>query len=114
MGWVAVRDGEIQPFINVDCDRIAAMVWQNHGTLSLPLVVRGFGRALGRVVAHELFHYVTQSAAHNESDIFRHTMTSRDLMLPEVRFQQAEVEALRTAMSSRDGVTSVAGRSISE
>ena len=65
-------------------------------------------------MAHELYHYVTQSAAHHESDIFRHAMTSRDLMLPDVRFEPAEIEALRKAMSARDGATQASGRSVTE
>ena len=103
MGWVESQEGDIRPFIEADCDRIAAMVWQDRGTLPLPLVVRAYGRALGRVLAHELYHYVTQSAVHNQSDLVRHAMTSRDLMLPEVQFTVTEVEALRKAMSARGG-----------
>lgn len=36
MAWVQSQDGEIGSFIDVDCDRTAAMVWQNRGTLPLP------------------------------------------------------------------------------
>jgi hypothetical protein len=100
MGWIDSQDGELRPFIDLDCDRISAMVWQNRGTLPLPLVVRAFGLAMGRVLAHEVYHYITQSTAHRASDIFRHSMTSRDLMLPDVRFEPAEIEALRKAMST--------------
>jgi len=88
-GW------EIRPFIDLDCDRTAAMVWQNRGTQPLPLVTRAFGRALARVVAHELYHYVTQSAAHAASELFSQGMSSRDLTLPQVRFNPGEIEALR-------------------
>ncbi len=101
MGWVESHGGEMLSLIDVDCDRISAMVWQNRGTLPLPLVVRAFGRALGRVLAHELYHYVTQSPAHGASDLFRPAMTSRDLMLPDVRFEPAEIEVLRKALSAR-------------
>jgi hypothetical protein len=107
MGWIESQDGELRPFIEVDCDRILAMVWQNRGTLPLPLVVRAFGLALGRVLAHELYHYVTQSAAHHVSDIFRPAMNSRDLMLPEVRFAPAEIEALRKALGMPDAPSGI-------
>jgi hypothetical protein len=107
LGWVESQEGEIGALINADCDRIAAMVWQDRGTLPLPLVVRAYGRALGRVLAHELYHYITQSAAHNRSHLLRHAMTSRDLMLPEVQFEQTEVEALRKAMSSHQAAVAI-------
>ena len=114
MGWVESQDGVIRPSIDVDCDRISAMVWQNRGTFPRPLVVRAFGRALGRVLAHELYHYVTQSTAHSASGIFRHALTSRDLMLPEVRFEQAEIEALRKAMRAREAAISASGPPVTE
>jgi hypothetical protein len=114
MGWVGSQDGVIRPLIDVDCDRISAMVRQNRGTLPLPLTVRVFGRALGRVLAHELYHYVTQSATHSASGIFRHALTSRDLMLPEVRFGPAEIEALRKAMSARANAMPASGRPATE
>jgi hypothetical protein len=103
MARVFERDGNIAPFVEVDCGRTAAMVWQIRGTNSLPLVVRAFGRALGRVVAHELYHYVTQSAHHGASDLFRKSMKSRDLMLPDVRFEQAEADALRRGIARLRG-----------
>jgi hypothetical protein len=114
MGWVRSQDGEIRPLIDIDCNRTSAMVWQHRGTLPLPLVVRSFGRALGRVVAHELYHYLTQSVAHTQSDIFRHEMTSQDLTRPEVRLEPSEIEALRRAVSPRDEVTQASERTITD
>jgi len=110
MAWVQSQDGEIQSFIDVDCDRTAAMVWQSRGTLPLPLVTRAFGRALGRVVAHELYHYLTRSSVHSASDLFRPAMTSRDLTLPQVRFEPGEIEALREGMSRLGGTAKRAAR----
>ena len=104
MAWVQPWEGEILSFIDVDCDRTAALVWQNRGTLPLPLVTRAFGRALARVLAHELYHYLTQSAVHNASGLFRPAMTSMDLTVPQVRFESGEIEALREGMSKLDGM----------
>ena len=44
-----VMDGEIRPFIEVNCDRAAAVVSQNRGPFSEPRVTRVFGRVLGRL-----------------------------------------------------------------
>ncbi len=99
MAFIAAQDGEIRPTIDVDCDRTAAMVWQTRGTLSFPLVSRAFGRALGRVMAHELYHYLTQSPDHTHSELFRRAMTSSDLTRPQARFEAGEIEALRKGMA---------------
>ena len=40
------QDGEILPFIEVDCGRTAEMIWQIRGTAPVPLVNRAFGLAL--------------------------------------------------------------------
>ena len=110
MAWVQPQDGEIRSFIDVDCDRTAAMIWQNRGTLPLPLVTRTFGRALARVVAHELYHYLTQSAAHTASELFRPEMTSMDLTMPQIRFESGEIEAIRKAMSKLDSTAHTVAR----
>ena len=48
MGWVESQDGEIRPSIEVDCDRISAMVWQTRGTLPMPLsFVRSVAHSAG-------------------------------------------------------------------
>ena len=98
MAWAAVQDGEILPIIEVDCTRTAEMVWQNRGTVPVPLVNRAFGLALGRVVAHELYHYLAHSTIHTESRLFRKAMTSMDLTLPNIRFDSGEIDALRKSM----------------
>jgi hypothetical protein len=98
MAWTEVQDGDILPFIEVDCGRIAEMVWQIRGTVPVLLVNRAFGLALGRVMAHELYHYLTRSTIHTESRLFRKGMTSMDLTLPDIQFDAGEIEALRTGM----------------
>ena len=103
MAWVQPQDGKIRSFIDVDCDRTAAMVWQNRGTLPLPLVTRAFGRALARVMCHELYHYLTQSVVHTASDLFRPAMSSMDLTMPQVHFESGEIEALQKGMSKLVG-----------
>lgn len=74
------------------------MVWQIRGTVPVPLVNRAFGLALGRVMAHELYHYLTQSTIHTESRLFRKGMTSMDLTRPDIQFDAGEIEALRKGM----------------
>ena len=74
------------------------MVWQIRGTTPVPLVNRAFGLALGRVMAHELYHYLTRSTVHTESRLFRKGMNSMDLTLPNIRFDAGEIGTLRTGM----------------
>ena len=64
LGWTYMEDGHISPFSSVDCDRIRKFI--------NPLVTGAgpddretlLGRALGRVVVHELYHVFSDSRGH--------------------------------------------------
>lgn len=100
LAWTKVKGGRILPMIEVDCDRVAGVVRQNRGSLSAPLVARAFGRALGRVVAHEMYHYLTQSFEHTGTELFSRVMLTGALMNEDVRFAAHEVAAVRRAAAS--------------
>jgi len=103
LGWTESQDGDIQPLIDVDCDRAAALVWRNRGTVPMPLTTRAFGRALGRILAHELYHYLTGSAVHGASELFSRTMHPGFLLSEKVRFENSEITALREGLKVRAG-----------
>src|SRR4051812_21831949 len=56
LGWTHVSDGEILPFSDIDCDRIRLFVQKELLYVRPAQRETSFGRALGRVVAHELYH----------------------------------------------------------
>ncbi len=84
-------DGELLPLITVDCARVAAFVQAPSPGL--------LGRALARVLAHELYHYLTQQTAHTHTVLFSESVGSSDLLVPAVGFDATELEALRAAVT---------------
>jgi hypothetical protein len=65
LGWVNQRQGQIEPFIHVDCTRIGeilepAIYWWKHDRR-----IDAMGEAIARVILHEWIHIATQSPAHN-------------------------------------------------
>lgn len=73
-------EGAVQPFSEVECDKVTAhmrpaMAGEDfaHGDLLL-------GRALGRVVAHELFHVLSQSKHHDHEGIEKAEFSGKDLI----------------------------------
>ena len=62
-------DGIIQPLIEIDCARVAAYI---HAP-------SGLARALARVVAHELLHYLLQEPGHARDGIFRASLAPHEL-----------------------------------
>lgn len=95
LGWTHVSDGVILPFSDVDCDRIRAFVQK--GLLSLPRKDREatFGRAMGRVLAHELYHVFANTARHGSCGVGKASYSVEDLLSPQFRFEERESRALR-------------------
>lgn len=104
-------DGEILSFGEVNCDRVRQTVRKALVDYSKGEVV--FGRALGRVVAHELYHMVTRSKAHADDGVTRTCLSGRDLTserlglseksLSAIREQIALVKARKNRQTSADG-----------
>jgi hypothetical protein len=55
------------------------------------------GRALGRVLAHELVHILTKSAAHGQDGVTQPALTGRELIGAPLRLTHTDVERLRVA-----------------
>ncbi len=71
--------GHIIPFADVECDRIRSSLRSAHaesGNTGNLL----FGRAMGRVLAHELHHIIDRTRAHTPHGITRKSLSPRDLI----------------------------------
>ena len=99
LGGVSRVDGRILPLIKIDCDRVARYVWPS---MTGPDRVRGdavYGRALARVVAHELYHCLTGTAKHTRSALFRADISPKALLANELDFGASEVADLKKALA---------------
>jgi hypothetical protein len=56
-----------------------------------------YGRALGRVVAHELYHIFANTLHHGSDGVGKSAYTVQELLNDEFRFEDREGDALRTA-----------------
>lgn len=79
LGYAHVSNGEILPFADVECDRIRSELLAGHGAIS-PGDDRLLGRALGRVLAHELHHIIDRTRTHERSGLFRKSLSPQDLV----------------------------------
>jgi len=95
LGWTYVSDGAILPFGDVDCDRVRSFI--QVGLLGVPAKQReqAFGRAVGRVVAHELYHIFTRNPHHGSKGVAKAEYTVRDLLTDAFVFDETESEELR-------------------
>ena len=80
LGRSARVDGVILPFPTVDCDAVRRYVQRDLLMLGELEREAAFGRALGRVAAHELYHVMGKTWAHAECGVGKATYTVRELL----------------------------------
>ena len=96
LGWTHESDGVILPFGAVDCDRIRTFLQAD--LLGVPAGDRDlvFGRAVGRVLAHELYHIFTRSPHHSPEGVGKAAYAVRDLLAGRFVFDAGESMELRS------------------
>lgn len=101
LGWTHVSDGTILPFSDIDCDRIRSFIQKD--ILALPQVQREdtFGRALARVVAHELYHIFAKTSRHGSCGVGKAAYSVRELLSDEFQFEEREFRALRSSEAAQ-------------
>ncbi len=66
LGWSHTSDGQVLPFAEVSCDRIAQSLSKVMTGSERRQADKYLGRALGRVLAHELYHILGKTHQHNQ------------------------------------------------
>jgi hypothetical protein len=94
-------DGEIQPFGEVNCDRVVnsarnAMLGTEYARADLLI-----GRALGRVVTHELVHMITRSAEHGTEGVEKSSLSGRQLIAGELPLSAFDIDRLKQRLQYR-------------
>jgi hypothetical protein len=94
MAFTYSTDGVVQPFSEVACDKVtsavrSAMFGGDFGNADVLL-----GRALGRVLAHEVVHILSKSGAHGRTGVARTSLSGSQLIAPQLRLEAADVERI--------------------
>jgi len=79
LGWVWQVSGKIQPFIFVDCERIAQELRKRSAGLDGYERRHAMAQAIAHVVIHEWIHIATQSPAHGKRGITKQFLTAAEL-----------------------------------
>jgi hypothetical protein len=87
-------DGEMLPFSEVACDRVTSTVRSamHGGDYAKPDLM--LGRALGRVVAHELVHIYTNSNKHSREGVQEEALSGQQLIASELKLSAADRQRL--------------------
>jgi hypothetical protein len=110
LATTAVQDGAVLPFTRVDC---AAL----RGVLAPALdreapARRAFllGRAMGRLVAHELYHALARTRDHAASGIGKPCFSAADLVSERFEFEAVAINRLRQSIPDTASAADVADR----
>ena len=79
LGWVWQVSGTIQPFIYVDCERIAQVLRSRSAGFDKYERRHAMAQAIAHVVIHEWIHIATQSPAHGARGITKQFLSAAEL-----------------------------------
>jgi hypothetical protein len=94
LGSTKVSDGQVLPFSELECDRIRRSI--------APLIIGNspderealLGRAMGRVLAHELFHIFANTGKHSHEGVAKTSHSRKDLVADRFAFTSHDSKRL--------------------
>jgi hypothetical protein len=96
LGWTHVSDGQILPFTDVNCDLVREFVQSGLLTFRTGNREERYGRALGRVLAHELYHIFANTTRHGSEGVAKESYSVQDLLSDDFQFQAKESRMLQS------------------
>ena len=95
MAFTYSTEGEVQPFSEVACDQVTRVVRSAMSGGDFARADLLMGRALGRVLAHEVVHILTKSGTHGHDGIAKTALSGSQLIAPELRLEPEDLERIR-------------------
>jgi hypothetical protein len=89
--WTHVTNGEVLPFSEISCDRVRKNVKSAIHGGAYERADQLMGRALGRVLAHELIHVITGSCEHDQTGVMRHALRPDELVAEHAKLQRVKI-----------------------
>ncbi len=87
--------GHVLPFSEVECDEIRRYIGQDTRSSAKERRDAVLGRAMGRVLAHELYHIFAGTVEHGQDGVARSFHTRKELLSDQFRFNARDSAKLR-------------------
>jgi hypothetical protein len=94
LGWTEISDGKILPFTHVDCERVRTFLQTTLLGFRPGEQEAAYGRALGRVLVHELFHVFGDTPKHGSGGAGKEKYSPVDLLAANFQFNEKQTRAL--------------------
>ena len=105
LAFTYTSDGEVLPFGEVRCDRIKASLQRAPQVLPLPgrSWNATFGVALGRVMAHELYHMLSDQGEHTPDGVTSKSLTADQLIGGKLRLDALALKRIDSRTGTFSG-----------
>lgn len=105
LGSTLVSEGKVMPFTEINCEQVRKTLPYASTLVCDQERQCALGRALGRVVAHELYHVLAKTTAHAGKGLAKAKQSLRDLVTGSLRFVDEDSEAIRHGVMGRPPVS---------
>lgn len=100
LGSTRVENGRVLPFSEVKCDAVRQALSYLRPEANQGEKQKALGLAMGRVVAHELYHILARTTAHAGRGLARAAESLQDLVAtPEPSFRREDADAIRKGLT---------------
>jgi hypothetical protein len=94
-GFTYVSDGAVLSFSEVECDKIRNSIHPAMSTRQWKERDSVLGRALGRVLAHELFHMLAKTRHHANEGVTKSSLSAAQLISDKLSMAPEDLETLK-------------------
>ncbi len=105
LGMTHITDGDVLPFIELDCGRILQALADCGCEARHTLPETVLGRALARVAAHEIVHVLTGSTKHDRYGLMKRAFDRHEMCDPMVGFSEESMQRLHNSLGTATAVT---------
>ena len=103
LGQTHMVNGKVLPIADVLCDAVHQLVDRDLRAAQAGEREELLGRALGRVLAHELYHIMLRTTDHARSGLLRPALTSAELLAPHNAFGEPDEHRITDSASTDSG-----------
>jgi hypothetical protein len=110
LGWTHMSDGEILPFSDINCDGVRLFLQRDLLRVPEPIRPAAYGRAVARVLAHELYHIFAKTTKHGVWGVAKPAYSVQELLSPKFQFDKKQCDKLREHQEHLASVSGLAGQ----
>ncbi len=97
LAWTHISDGVILPFVDIDCDRLHDLLQARLLQLDSRKRDQLLGRAMARVLGHEVYHVFAGTRHHGKSGVAQPAFSAAELLSNDFTFSEHEFRILSSS-----------------